>query len=150
MVKKLMENAIMLDNGIVLEKERLGIFKMKKDSEEIGKVEITPERITLTEFLKERPYLSYRGNVEFVDGKKRIVFDADAKKVLELHTPQNSLSLFEKNEVWITDRLVKNGEQFFRSFSFNLDESARDMRKLLKQPLVKEDYEKIKEMKKLK
>ena len=147
---KLKENSILLESGITVERESLGVFKTKMGSEEVGKIEITPERITLTEILKERPYISYRRNVEFVDGEKKIVFDIDANKVMELHTPQNSLSVFEKNEVWITDKLIKDGEQFFRTFYFNLDELTRDMGDFLKQPLVREDWEKIRAMERIK
>jgi hypothetical protein len=153
MVTKLKPVAVLFHDGSILERERLGVFKVKVDSKVVGGLTIAPEGITIS---VTNPDVLYKSRDEqngiFTDSVDKIVLDLETLKVKELQRPKTSYTahLDGKKEVLVEDRLIANGKEYFHSFVFQLDEGVKMAKDLLKISIIKEDWEKIKAMKQLK
>lgn len=148
---KLELNSVELSDGSVLEKQALGVFKIRKGDDIKAGLDITANGISFYELKRAMPYKTRDGkSTVSISGEREIVLDPKTleAKMLKLGSMSYTVQLGRK-EITVEDYIQEGDKKYFYSFTFEPGKASEQVKELLKLPLVKEDWEKIKAMKKL-
>lgn len=144
-------NAIELSDGTILEKEALGVFRIRKGDIINAGLGIAADRISFYELKRGMPYKTRDGkSVLSINGESEITFDIETLEVKMLRLGRTSYTVqLGRKEIVVEDYIGEGGTKYFYSFIFEPEKARGEVKELLKLPLVKEDLEKIKAMKRL-
>jgi hypothetical protein len=137
-------NVMELKDGTILEKQSLGVFRIRKGDRILAGLDIKTNRISFYE-LKMATYKTR-------DEKSDMSINIERGIVLELETLETKMlrlgrtsytAQLGREEIPVEDYIEEGGTKYFYSFIFEPGKTIEQVKDLLKLHLVKEDLKKI-------
>ena len=156
MAEKLKEKETIKLAHATLTREGPGYYVSRSHGEVVGELHLTANAITMAETYPNLKYISptphgRKLHAIKIDLDLTFVFNPETLRLREIQTSGAVYNEFKETDklVVIRDRIVKDGEDFFFQLRFNLDDCSANIQKLLSNPSLKAEWDKIRAMKPL-